>query len=59
MINFQIVNIEVSKIYNRDIDPFDSNAIEEREKFVQAFVNSCGYTWDEYLWQWSGLNKLN
>ncbi len=56
---FQILNIEVEKLYAKEFHPSQTKAIQAHCKFITDFIESCGWTTDEYLYTWSGLGKMN
>ena len=58
-IPFDIVCFEVEKLYLKDIDESINEQVEKHSEFITNFINACGYTFDEYMFLWSGLNKLN
>lgn len=58
-IAFPLVCIQVDKLYEQIVDMTNDKAVNEQSEFIHDFVESCGWSWDEYLYEWSGLGKLN
>lgn len=48
-IPYAIVSLEVDKLYQKDFDPSDNDAIIEHCEFIRTFVESCGWTIEDYL----------
>ena len=56
---FHILNVEVEKIYSKEIDINDNEAVNIQAEYAHDFVVACGWSWDQFLWEWSGLSKMN
>ena len=48
-IPYDIVVIQVEKLYTKEFDPSDDNGIAEHCEFIANFVESCGWSVEEYL----------
>jgi hypothetical protein len=46
---FEILFLEVEKLYQKQFDPSDTISIEEHCDFIRIFIESCGWTSDEYI----------
>lgn len=58
-VSYPILHLQVEKLYDEPIDPENLKAIQKQTETIQALIEACGWTWDEYLWEWSGLGKMN
>lgn len=53
-IPYEIVSIEVEKLYTKEFLPNDKRGIEEHCKFIQDYIEACGWKIDDYIgrmWQ--------
>lgn len=48
-IQFEILNIEVDKLYAKKIDSTNNKALEEHCEFIAIFIESCGWSTDDYM----------
>lgn len=58
-IPFPVLTIQVNKLYDQIVDMTNDKAVNEQSEYIHDFVAACGWDWDEYLYEWSGLGKLN
>lgn len=58
-IPFEILSIQVEKIYNQEINTNDLTAINKQAEYVCDFVEACGWSWDDFLNESLGNSKLN
>lgn len=56
---FAILNLEVEKLYAKEFPKDATKAIEAHCEFITDFIEACGWTTDEYLYEWSTLGKMN
>lgn len=54
---FAQVEIELQKLYDYSIT--DPNKIEERLDLINEFVESCGWTIEEYIREMFGFDKVS
>ena len=58
-IPFEILDIEVDKLYLQPLDETDEEAINERILYIKNFINACGWTEDSYLRKLMGFDNAN
>lgn len=58
-IPFHIVDVEVSKLYDKKFDHSDTKGIEDHCEFIASFIESCGYTIEEYFRISMGFDKID
>jgi hypothetical protein len=55
---FSYVNDQVDKLYEKKIDPKDTAAIDEHCAFIASYINSCGWTEEQFIRGMFGLPIL-
>lgn len=48
-ISYEIVATEVDKLYQKDFPDGAHKAIEEHCEFISVFIESCGWTVEEFV----------
>jgi len=59
---FSYVSGQVDKLYDKQIDTKDPNALDAHCEFIEAFILGCGWTVDQYtraMFGFQDLDKLN
>lgn len=51
-IPFCVVALEVEKLYQKKFPEGDDKAITEHCEYIATFIESCGFSIDEYLELW-------
>jgi len=46
---YELVAIEMEKLWNIQIDPLDEAAMEKHCDLLRSFVESCGWSVDDYI----------
>lgn len=46
---YDYITKEVDKLYDREIDPNDLEAVSRQCEFIQTFIESCGWTTEDYI----------
>lgn len=58
-ISFEILNSQIEKIYNQEIDINNTDAVNAQAEYICDFVQACGWSWDDYLNRWLFDSTLN
>jgi len=57
-IPYEIVFMEVQKLYSKELDVNNPKALDEHLNFIESFIIACGYSVDEYVrLMWLGDNR--
>ena len=48
-IPYEVLALEVDKLYQKEFGPSDHTSIEEHLKFIETFIESCGWEVEEYM----------
>ena len=51
-IPYEVMALEVERLYAREFPPNSDRAIEEHCEYIATFIESCGWTVEEYLQRW-------
>lgn len=51
-VQFEIVALEVEKMYSKEIHESNLIAIQEQTELIQEFIESCGYDVDTFFLRW-------
>jgi hypothetical protein len=58
-IQFEILELEVNRQFDESLNLKNDNEISEKLNLIREFIESCGWTYDDYTarqWGWSLLN---
>lgn len=58
-IPFEIMTIEVDKLYDKWFAEEDENALSKHIDFIRVFINSCGWSEEEYCRRMFGFDQKN
>lgn len=56
---FEILTIEVDKLFDKFIDETDESAISKHIDFIRVFINAAGWTEEEYCRRDFGFDQTN
>jgi hypothetical protein len=56
---YDYVSREVDKLYEKDFDSQDTEAISKHCDFIREFINACGWTEEEYIRVMFGFRPLD
>lgn len=56
---FQVVNLEVDKMYQIDFSEFTEEQAEEHYKLIKEFIHACGWTSKDFVEELFGFNNQN
>lgn len=48
-IPYEILSVEVNKLYTKEFSPEDNQGIIEHCEFIRKFIESCGWTVESYI----------
>lgn len=49
---YEVMALEVEKLYQKEFPDTALTQIEEHCEFIATFIESCGWTTEEYLQRW-------
>jgi hypothetical protein len=49
---YEILADNVEKLYQKQFDENDTAAIEEHITYIEKFIESCGWSIEEYMERW-------
>jgi hypothetical protein len=55
---FEYVESHVDKLYEKQFDEDDLKSIDNHCDFIREFINSCGWTEEEYIRSMMGFESL-
>jgi hypothetical protein len=58
-IPYLIMALEVERLYSKEFPEGDDAAITKHCEYIASFINSCGYSEDEYMERWMREQDLN
>ena len=56
---FEVVDIEIDKIFSSELDPDDPFAVDKQIKLVRELVEACGWDEEEYIARMFEFNESN
>lgn len=48
-VSFEVLNVEVSKLYEKRFHPSEVNAINKHCEYIGEFIRACGWTEEEFI----------
>jgi hypothetical protein len=59
-IAYEILAVEVDKLYLKELPLEDISGINEHIEFIKNFIEACGWSTDEYIQRiWEGPSRTN
>lgn len=55
-VSYEILTAEVDKLYQKQIPIGNNQAIEQHCEFIASFIESCGWTVEEYFEEFFNRN---
>lgn len=59
-IPYEVLALQVDRLYNKDFPEDSTQSIEEHCEFIQTFIQSCGWDLDDFIrWSFHGKDPDN
>jgi hypothetical protein len=56
---FEVLNVEVSKLYEKQFNPSEVDAINKHCEYIGEFIRACGWSETEFIRAMFGLDDPN